>query len=404
MKILVLSSTYPYPLDTGSRNLVYHWTQFLSRQHRVSLLVITEEEVPNGAAIPGLGQVAVETVCAVPGRSVLQRAARFAESWGKGTPPAALVVTGSRFVELVRSRIRSDACDVVVLAENNVAGYARRLKGRCPVVLFKHSVQLSDAEDDRRRSGKSGVRAQIARSVVRRFEAESCAAADAICTVTEEDAAALERIYGLGGEIRVVPIGVDLSVFTPRLQDPGGEVIGFYGNLAWGANVDAVLWFAAEVLPRVLERQPQTVFRVIGPGGDGLRAQVHHPRVEFQGPVVPVTRALQDVAVGVVPVISGTGMRFKFVEMLSMGIPTVTTTLGMVRTGCVHGRHALIADDAESFAAAVVQLLDDAALREMLSRSAAELARQHSWEAVGPKVLEAVESSVRGVVAKGTGH
>jgi glycosyltransferase involved in cell wall biosynthesis len=393
MKILVLSSTYPYPLDTGSRNLVYHWTKFLSQRHQVNLLVISSEEVGPGGEIPGLPGVPLAVIHVVPNRRPFQRAARFAESWWKGIPASALVVTSHAFIEKVRSTVQSGAYDAVVLAENNVAGFAPALKQQCKVVLFKHSVQLTDAEDDRRRFGKAGPRWAIAKSVVRRFESESCRAADVICTVTEEDAAELKRIYGLRGAIHVVPIGVDPSVFEKRAQDPGGSVIAFYGNLGWGANVDAVLWFAREVFPRVLERQPQAVFRVIGPGGDGLRTQVSHPRVEFEGPVVPVTRALEDVAVGVVPVISGTGMRFKLVEMLSMGIPTVTTALGMVRTGCVHGQHVLIADDAESFAASVVQLLSDSELRQSLSRNAAELARQHSWDAVGPKILEAVEST-----------
>jgi glycosyltransferase involved in cell wall biosynthesis len=393
MKILVLSSTYPYPLDTSSRNLVYHWTKYLAQRHQVCLLVISSEEVGPGGELPGIPGVPVEVVHVVPSRGPVQRAARFAESWWKGIPASALVVTSEGFIEKVRSTVQAGAYDTVVLAQNNVAGYASSLKQLCNVVLFKHSVQLTDAEDDRRRFGSAGLRWTIAKSVVRRFEAESSGAADVICTVTEEDAAELRRIYGLNCPIHVVPIGTDPSVFRKRAQDPGGSVIAFYGTLAWGANVDAVLWFAREVFPRVLERQPQAVFRVIGPGGEGLRSQVSHPRVEFRGPVVPVTGALEDVAVGVVPVISGTGMRFKLVEMLSMGIPTVTTTRGMVRTGGVHGQHVMIADDAATFAASVVQLLNDSELRQSLSRNAAELARRHSWDAIGPKILEAVESA-----------
>lgn len=102
---------------------------------------------------------------------------------------------------------------------------------------------------------------------------------------------------------------------------------------------------------------------------------------------------MKDAVIGVVPVISGTGVRLKLLEMLSLGIPIATTSLGALGTGCVHGEHALIADDPGLFSAAVIALLDDPGLRQKLSRSGSELVKMHSWQSSYPRILNVLEEA-----------
>jgi len=102
---------------------------------------------------------------------------------------------------------------------------------------------------------------------------------------------------------------------------------------------------------------------------------------------------MQDVAVGVVPVISGTGVRLKLLEMLSMGIPTVATSLGCLGTEGEHGKHLLVADDRDSFASAVSLLLSEAEVRKRLGSAGAELAPRHSWKSFYPRILSMLEQA-----------
>ena len=83
----------------------------------------------------------------------------------------------------------------------------------------------------------------------------------------------------------------------------------------------------------------------------------------------------------------------KFLEMLSLGVPVVTTSLGALGTGCIHEEHALIADDADSFAAAVVALLGDAGLRRRLTQAGQKLIQRHSWQSFYPRILDILEKA-----------
>jgi glycosyltransferase involved in cell wall biosynthesis len=396
MRVLFISQTFPYPPDSGSRNIIYHWLQALSGTDRVKLLVAEPAEGHEGT-IPGLANVGFECLRATPSLGLKDRVARLAKSILQGVPATAIDGVAAVARVLAAKRDLSAWYDVIILPDNASAGYARVLAKSVPVVLYKHSVQAMDARDDRRRKGMFHPRWLLEEWIVRRFEEQTCRAATVICAVTQEDAEELSRRYKLTKPIHVVPIGVERETFLPRSNDPDNHVIGFFGNLTWGANVDAVYWFAQRVMPKVWQAFPDAEFRAIGDGGDALRAAVPDSRVVFTGrvPQTHLRDALKDVAVGVVPVISGTGTRFKLLELLSMGMPTVTTSLGKMGTRCVHQEHVLVADQPESFADAVIALLSDASLRQRLSRQAIMLSREYTWENIFERLTILLNEIIR---------
>ena len=61
----------------------------------------------------------------------------------------------------------------------------------------------------------------------------------------------------------------------------------------------------------------------------------------------------------IAPIFSGGGMRIKILEAMALGRPVVATTAGAAGIDVCHGENILIADDAESFADAVTELLRD---------------------------------------------
>ena len=394
MRILFISATIPYPLDTGSRNLIYHWLEAASRIHHVDLFLTIDQSIPQ-PRIPGLPNVGVHSCPIHVSRALLSRVLRQAACFVRGVPATSLILLASEIQRRVADLVKEDRYDLVVLPENVVAGFARILFPTVPVLLVKHSVQAVDAADQRRRQGRHHPRSILEERVVKRFEADSCRAATVVCCVTRKDADQLVKRYSLSNPVENIPIGVDLTQFPRRSNDPNTKLIGFFGNLTWGANVDAVRWFCHEVLPRVWQTHPDAGFLVIGPGGDQLRSLCEDARVRFLGRVSSIPESMREVSIGVTPVISGTGIRFKLLEMLSMGIPSVSTPLGVEGTDCVDGKHLLIADTADAFARSIDTLLHDAALRQRLAASGAKLAASYSWAKIYPKILDLFEFTCR---------
>jgi len=263
------------------------------------------------------------------------------------------------------------------------------------VVLLKHSVHAIDAHDVRSRKGRLHPRWILEERIARRFESGTCRAATVVCCVTREDAVQLISRYGLSNPVEPIPVGVDLTQFPHRGCDPNTKTIGFFGNLTWGANVDAVQWFCREVLPRVWQAHPDAKFLVAGIGSEELRPLSEDGRVQFVGRVPSIPEAMKEVSVGVVPIKSGTGIRFKLLEMLSMGIPTVSTSLGVEGTSCLHGQDLLIADDADKFSSSISTLLSNESLRRNLAASGTRVASAHSWANIYPKILALLDLTLQ---------
>src|SRR5215469_13871405 len=222
MKVLFLAQPFPYPPNTGSRNLIFHWLEAASGAHDVHLMWIGDP-AEGRDHIPELPGVRIDCVAAVPAMDTPARIRRLATGVAFRIPPTSLVgMTRPARSEILR-HVRAGSYDVVVLTENVVAGYAPILSTFVPVVLFKHSVQAVDARDARRRKGMWHPRWMLEEWMVTRFEARTCRVATVVCTVNHEDASDLVRRYRLVKPPQIVPIGVDLSRFPKRERDPGGQ-------------------------------------------------------------------------------------------------------------------------------------------------------------------------------------
>jgi glycosyltransferase involved in cell wall biosynthesis len=394
MRILFISCGLPYPLDGGGQNLIYHWLEAASTVHDVDLLVIGQQ---TGAHqfIPGLPKVRIHFSPIQVSRTLWRQAFRQGACLVRSIPATSLVLMPPAVLRQVNDLCDRNRYDLIILTENGVAGFAPLVRSTTPVVLLKHSVHAVDAADQRRRKGQSNPRWILEERIVRRFEAKTCRAATVVCCVNQEDAEQLISRYQLSTPVVPIALGVDLNQLPRRGYDPATKVIGFIGNLSWGANADAVQWFVREVLPRVWQAHPDVKFLVVGPGGEGLRSLSNDTRIQFAGRVANIKDSMSEVTVGVVPVISGTGVRCKLLDMLSMEIPTISTSLGAQGLCGVHGQHWLIADRADSFASSVETLLFDANLRRKLATCGRELARNYSWVSIYPKILDAFDLALR---------
>lgn len=165
-------------------------------------------------------------------------------------------------------------------------------------------------------------------------------------------------------------------------EELSGSTMVFVGALAHYPNVDAINWFAAEVLPRIREKLPEARLVLVGSGSpDRIAAARASPGVEFVGSVPDVRPYLASARIFVAPIRLGSGMKGKVLEALAMGKAVAATEVAASGIGAVSGVHLLIADSARDFAEAAVRLLSDAPLRERLGRAGRELVRERfSWK------------------------
>jgi sugar transferase (PEP-CTERM/EpsH1 system associated) len=230
------------------------------------------------------------------------------------------------------------------------------------------------------------------------FERGVARSADASVFVTREEAELFRRRAGIeGARIDAIVNGVDTGYFSPErdYENPypaGHPVLVFTGMMDYWANVDAVTWFAREVLPRVREAAGTVRMFIVG----GRPARAVERLVSIEG--VTVTGAVKDVrpyvayaALSIAPLRVARGIQNKVLEAIAMGKPVVTTTSALEGLDVPHEIRCG-GDTAEDFAFAVRSLLDSPEERERVgSRGRAWVRENHDWARTLKPVFDLIE-------------
>ncbi len=237
---------------------------------------------------------------------------------------------------------------------------------------------------------------------MQRFEAETLRRFDTVIAVSKRDAAALREAYGLP-RVEPVETGVDTEYYTchPPADAPAfgmaeGTVV-FTGSMDSRSNIEGVTFLMDEVWPLVLQGRPGARAIIVGrnpPAGLVAAARERKLDWEFTGFVDDVRPYVARSHVYVIPLRVGSGTRIKVFEAMAMGCPVVSTTLGVEGLAVTDGTHYLRADAADAFAAAILELLNDAERRQELSTAARALVElKFGWAQV-TRQFEAILTAV----------
>ena len=167
------------------------------------------------------------------------------------------------------------------------------------------------------------------------------------------------------GVVETVPNGVDSEQFRPAGEPlpQRAPTIVFTGQMDYFPNVDAVAWFAREVLPQLAVRVNGLRFLIVGRTPSAtVRRLGELPGVEVTGEVTDVRAYLGRAAVFVAPLRIARGVQNKVLEAMASGVPVAMTAevaAGFEGTPFSAGEDYLVADGAESFVEAVSRLLLD---------------------------------------------
>jgi glycosyltransferase involved in cell wall biosynthesis len=227
---------------------------------------------------------------------------------------------------------------------------------------------------------------------LKRYEAWACRRVHAAVAVSEPDALALQRLVP-GRPIAVVPNGIDVAEYqafeTSEPTLPPHSLV-FTGKMDFRPNIDAALWFAQRVLPLVQRRVADARFYIVGQRPHArLNVLRDQPGVVVTGRVPDTRPFIAGAAVYVIPLRSGGGTRFKVLEAMALRRPIVSTSMGCAGFPVTSGREVMLADDAETFAARVLELSQDTARCEGMGAAGLDFAMRYDWSRIVPR-LEAV--------------
>jgi GT2 family glycosyltransferase/glycosyltransferase involved in cell wall biosynthesis len=287
--------------------------------------------------------------------------------------------------EVLRHRI-----DVIQLEYTALGQYAKQFR-RLACALFEHDVyfqSIGRALPYMRSIERIKARFEYLRAI--RYELNLLPRCDHIQVCTLENKAYLESFLP-----RLAPridAGLRAGIDTTQYPFPGGPrrpfTMLFLGSFRHMPNQVALDWFTNHVLPLVLEKVPQARLLVAGSDPPPRHAFPDPANaIDLLGFVEDIQPLFSSCAMFICPIRSGSGVRVKLLEAFASGIPVVSTTLGAEGLARKDGEFCALADDPASFAAKVVELLEDeAAAQAMAQRARSEVERNWDTAAITEKL------------------
>ena len=383
---LVLSPEAPYPLAGGGALRTASLIQYLARTRPVDLILFRQPSAPDPALQLPAGLARRVSVIQLPstGRSHAARAARNTSRMVRGVPP--LVDRFAGFHREVAEAIGGARYEIGLIEHSWCAPYWERISPAClrTVLDLRNIESMLHARCAAVEGGATAFAHRVFREASLHLERTWLPRFSQVLTTSRSDADAALAIAP-AAHVAVYPNALPW-VAQPEHADE--DAVVFSGNMEYHPNLSAVRFFRAEVWPRLRQRWPGLVWRLVGKNPRAVsRYTSGDPRIEVTGEVDDAVRELARARVAVVPLLAGSGTRFKILEAWSAGLPVVSTTIGAEGLPARDGENLLLADGGPAFADAVTRVLEDTNLRRQLGQAGrALLEKEFTWDSAWEKL------------------
>jgi sugar transferase (PEP-CTERM/EpsH1 system associated) len=384
--ILFLAHRIPFPPNKGDKIRSYHLLKYLSGKYNVHLAAFIDN-VADWRYEHDLSDFCKSTFFRQlnTSRAKLKSLRGFLTGQALSLP----YYQDRKMQERVDSILRKHDIELVMCFSSVMAQY---VTGR-DVSSFTRIADFVDMDSDKWRqySNKCSFPMNLiyAREAnrLRAFE-ESIASEFEACLFVSAQEAKLFSGYApkLAHKIGYFNNGVDFEYFDPATPfsnplDPRTAAIVFTGAMDYWANIDAVVWFAEEVLPLLREKLDTVSFYIVGSNpAEQVLELAKNDAVIVTGEVPDTRPYLAHADLVVAPLRIARGIQNKVLEALAMSKPVVLTRAAMEGIDENEIFSGLVANDAASFADACVRQFERNDRAEWGRKARDFIKNEYSWE------------------------
>lgn len=393
IKVLILTPYVPFPIDSGGKRVFFARVDQLRHQLDVSVVLpCGKHQSGNVAALQHLwgnvkfhvysenseGQSRYYRFLQAIKRSVTRKIARHKK------PSADLVRQYSTlgnnkfyepfsepYIEFVNRLIAENKYDVVQVEFVELMGMVHALPADVKKVFVHHELSFVRQQQEYQLLANPKAIDRYAYAYSKNFEIQCLNAYDSVFTLTAEDRDKLKAVLRPQLAVEVLPVQFEVNAAVPLENFQFNNCLVFVGGSDHFPNVDAIDWFLNTSWENLLRQNPALELKIIGKwqGKHTARYESKFRQVKFIGFADELLPAVKN-SILIVPIRIGSGIRIKILELIALGVPLVTTSIGCEGTGLEHEADCMIADDASSFTAATQLLARNNALCQRLRTNA----------------------------------
>jgi len=362
MRLLVLTSRFPYPLDKGDKLRAFHQIKELSKNNEICLVSLTEKTIDSDH----LNEI--KKLCTEIHVFKLKKwriiinliTGLFSDK------PFQVKYFYQRSIHKKINKIIKDFdpehifCQLIRCASYVQHNYH-----------YKKTIDYMDAfsKGIERRIENAGWMKIIFKTEASRllkFENLCFEYFDHHTIISEQDRSYI--FHENKSLIKIVSNGIDTEYYTPKKVKKRFDIV-FVGNLSYAPNIDSVNYICLELLPELIKLKPNITILISGANPIKKILTLQNSYITVKGWTEDIRDSYASAKVFLAPLRIGTGLQNKLLEAMSMEIPCITSPLANKALLAINGKDLFVGNSQEEYLKFIIQLLNDEELCEKIGKS-----------------------------------
>ena len=215
------------------------------------------------------------------------------------------------------------------------------------------------------------------------------------CIISEHDRSYI--FHEKKNQIKIISNGIDSHYFSSKEVKKKYDLV-FIGNLSYAPNIDTSLYIAQELLPLLKEKFPLIKVLICGANPSYQLKKLANDNIEIIGWTPDIRNAYLAGKIFLAPLRIGTGLQNKLLEAMSLGLPCITSPLANQALKAKDGEQILVANSLEQYIQQIDLLLSNKQIRESIGGKAREYIKAtFDWEssvAELEKIMKAKQNNI----------
>ena len=392
MNILFLCHRIPFPPNKGDKIRSFNEIKYLSKRHNIFLGTIFEEE--SEKAYLGI----LEKYCTEIQAVHFSRKLKLLKSLFSKKSFSVSNFYDKRLQEYVDRTLKEKKIDAVICYCSSMAKYIFETPLYKEKRMGDKKLLMDFVDLDSDKWLQYSKYAQFPLNLIYRVENKRLFKYEKMINkefnhsifVSQREVQVFKTLYPEAMNVTVIPNGVDYEYFSPqkanedvkRKEKSWTPILVFTGVMDYFANEDGVRWFCERIYPKIKSEYPGAKFYIVG--NRPTKAVISLSKYEG----VKVTGYVEDIReyywmadVCIIPLRIARGLQNKVLEAMATGNAVVASSNASDGIVCHKNIDIMIADEEESFANEVIDLLrDENRRREMAQRAVENIRKHYSWE------------------------
>jgi sugar transferase (PEP-CTERM/EpsH1 system associated) len=381
MKILFLTSRFPFPLEKGDKLRAFYQIAELSRNNEVILASVSDEEVlPEHLEIlkPFCKKIILHTL------SKAKQVTNLTRALVNGHPFQVEYFFSARFKKEIERVIEEEKPDAIFCQLVRMAEYVKDINHIPKTLDYQDAFSKGYERQAQRENFFKKIPVLMEWKRMLSYEKKIFEKFENRIIISEQDKQLINHPDHM--KIEVIPNGVDFNYYSPQLIDKQYDLI-FSGNMNYPPNIESAVYIVQEIMPLLKKQKPDASLVIAGANPAPEVQRLNSGSIHVTGWVDDIREPFGQSRIHVAPMLISIGLQNKILQAMAMKIPCIVSSQANNAIHAPVNDCILIADSPAEYVEKILKLLGDQSLYEKIAENAFGFVRKNfDWGAMNARL------------------